>query len=120
MLVDFRAVHCGGCRLQIPWYVEFNQEYRREGLRLAGIDMFGESPSVIRPFMETSHMTYPIAVGTDAIGQRFHVQAMPLTLLIDRQEPERRLPCRSGRYSFHRAKYRSIAWPETAPLTDGL
>jgi len=52
---------------------------------LVGIDMYGESPSEIRPCMETSHMTYPIAVGTDASGQRFHIQAMPLPLLIDRQ-----------------------------------
>ena len=30
-------------------------------------------------------MTYQVAVGTDLIGERYHVQEMPLTLLIDRQ-----------------------------------
>ncbi|HTV05962.1 MAG TPA: TlpA disulfide reductase family protein [Acidobacteriaceae bacterium] len=84
VLLDFWAVHCGGCKLEIPWYVQFDQKYHRDGLQLIGIDMYGESPSVIRPFMAASHMTYPVAVGTDAIGQRFHVQEMPFTLLIDR------------------------------------
>lgn len=85
VLLDFWAVDCGGCKLEIPWYVEFDQKYHRDGLQLIGIDMYGESPSVIRPFMKASHMTYPVAVGTDAIGHRFHVEEMPLTLLIDRQ-----------------------------------
>ena len=85
VLLDFWAVHCGGCKLEIPWYVWFDQKYHRDGLQLIGIDMYGESPSLIRPFMAATHMTYPVAVGTDAIGQRFHVGEMPLTLLIDRQ-----------------------------------
>jgi len=85
VLLDFWAVHCGGCKLEIPWYVQFDQEYHRDGLQLIGIDMYGENPSLIRPFMAAAHMTYPVAVGTDAIGQRFHVGEMPLTLLIDRQ-----------------------------------
>ncbi|MFZ0394047.1 MAG: TlpA disulfide reductase family protein [Terracidiphilus sp.] len=84
VLLDFWAVHCGGCRLEIPWYVQLDRKYHRDGLQLIGIDMFGESPLVIRPFMEKSHMTYPVAVGTGAIGERFKVQEMPLTLLIDR------------------------------------
>jgi peroxiredoxin len=86
VLLDFWAVDCGGCKLEIPWYVQFDQKYHREGLRLIGIDMYGESTSVIKAFMEKSHMTYTVAVGTDSIGQRFHVGEMPLTLLIDRQD----------------------------------
>jgi len=85
VLLDFWAVHCGGCKLEIPWYVEFDRKYHRDGLQLIGIDMYGESPSLIRPFMAAAQMTYPVAVGTDAIGQRFHVEEMPLTLLIDRR-----------------------------------
>lgn len=85
MLLDFWAVHCGGCKLEIPWYVEFDRQYHRDGLQLIGIDMYGESPSLIRPFMAAAQMTYPVAVGTGAIGQRFHVEEMPLTLLIDRR-----------------------------------
>ena len=85
VLLDFWAVNCGGCKLEIPWYVQFDQKYHREGLRLIGIDMYGESISVMKPFMQRSHITYQVAVGTDFIGERFHVQEMPLTLLINRQ-----------------------------------
>ena len=85
VLLDFWAVDCGGCKIEIPWYVAFDKTYRSRGLQLIGIDMYGESPALIRPFMAHSGMTYPVAVGTDAIGARFHVEEMPLTLLIDRE-----------------------------------
>lgn len=85
VLLDFWAVDCGGCRIEIPWYVQFDQKYRSQGLTLIGLDMYGETPQKILPFLQQAHIEYPIAVGTDEIGSRFHLTEMPLTLLIDRQ-----------------------------------
>ena len=84
VLLDFWAVECAGCKVEIPWYVAFDKTYRDKGLALIGIDMYGESPAVVKPFMEKEHMKYPVAIGNDALGERFHVEEMPLTLLIDR------------------------------------
>lgn len=85
VLLDFWAVNCGGCKLEIPWYVDFNSKYRKAGLSLIGLDMYGESPELIKPFMQKSKMTYSVAVGTDALGERYGLKEMPLTLLIDRK-----------------------------------
>jgi len=84
LLLDFWAVECAGCKVEIPWYVAFDKTYRDKGLALIGIDMYGESSDVVRTFMAKAHMDYPVAIGNDAIGERFHVEEMPLTLLIDR------------------------------------
>jgi cytochrome c biogenesis protein CcmG/thiol:disulfide interchange protein DsbE len=84
VLLDFWAVECAGCKVEIPWYVAFDKTYRDKGLALIGIDMYGESPDVVKTFMEKEHMNYPVAIGNDALGESFHVEAMPLTLLIDR------------------------------------
>jgi peroxiredoxin len=84
VLLDFWAVECAGCRVEIPWYVTFDKTYRDKGLALIGIDMYGESPDVVKKFMEKEHMNYPVAIGNDALGESFHVEEMPLTLLIDR------------------------------------
>ncbi len=84
VLLDFWATTCGGCKVEIPWYVEFDRKYQRRGLALVGLDMYGESPEVVKSFMAKSGMTYPVAIGTDALGDRFGVKEMPLTLLIDR------------------------------------
>jgi peroxiredoxin len=85
VLLDFWAVDCGGCKIEIPWYVEFDRTYRSQGLTLIGIDMYGETPDKILAFAQQSHMDYALAVGTDDIGSRFGLTEMPLTLLIDRQ-----------------------------------
>jgi peroxiredoxin len=84
VLLDFWAVDCGGCKIEIPWYVAFDKAYRDKGLALIGIDMYGESPDVVKAFMEKAHINYRVAIGNDALGERFHVEEMPLTLLIDR------------------------------------
>jgi len=85
VLLDFWAVACGGCKLELPWYVEFQQKYKDKGLSLIGLDMYGESPDLVKPFMKEKKMDYPVAIGTDALGDRFGLKEMPLTLLIDRK-----------------------------------
>ena len=84
VLLDFWATTCGGCKVEIPWYVEFDRKYQANGLALIGIDMYGESPDVVKLFMAKQGMKYPVAIGTDALGDRFGVKEMPLTMLIDR------------------------------------
>lgn len=85
VLLDFWAIACGGCKLEVPWYVGFDQQYRSKGLSPVGLDMYGESPDAVKSFAIAHHMQYPLAIGTDAIGELYHLSEMPLTVLIDRQ-----------------------------------
>jgi len=85
VLLDFWAIACGGCKLELPWYVGFDQQYRSKGLSLVGLDMYGEAPDAVRSFAAAHQMHYPVAIGTDEIGALYHIGAMPLTVLIDRK-----------------------------------
>ena len=84
VLLDFWGTTCGGCKIELPWYVAFDRDFGSRGLSLIGLDMYGEKPSVVRTFVNAWHMKYPVAIGTDRIGDEFHVQELPMTLLIDR------------------------------------
>ncbi len=85
VLLDFWAIACGGCKLELPWYVGFDQQYRSKGLSLVGLDMYGEAPGAVKSFAAAHQMRYPVAIGTDEIGALYHIGAMPLTVLIDRK-----------------------------------
>ena len=30
LLLDFRATECGGCKLEIPWFIGLQREYKRK------------------------------------------------------------------------------------------
>jgi cytochrome c biogenesis protein CcmG/thiol:disulfide interchange protein DsbE len=40
---------------------------------------------VVKPFLAGTHVPYPILLGDDATAQRFGIQSLPDTFLIDRR-----------------------------------
>ena len=94
VLLDFWATWCGGCKTEIPWYMEFDAKYKDRGLALIGVSMDEDGWKSVRPFMalekdpETgghTAMKYPVVIGSDSLGKRYHLTSMPMTLLIDRE-----------------------------------
>src|SRR5271165_6343401 len=37
VVLDFWATWCHGCKIEIPWYVEFQRKYRADGLSVIGV-----------------------------------------------------------------------------------
>jgi len=84
LLLDFWATWCTGCKMEIPWFSEFQQTYGGQGLAVVGISMDESGWSVVRPFLAKNHVPYPILLGDDPVARRFGIQSLPDTFLIDR------------------------------------
>ena len=85
ILLDFWATFCGGCKVEIPWYIEFTKKYQTQGLTVIGVSMDDDGFKVVKPFIAAHQMNYPVVIGNDEIATRYNLSAMPMTLLIDRQ-----------------------------------
>ena len=93
LLLDLWATKCEGCVKEIPSFIEIHQAYAKKGLAVVGISMDilyedlkepAEAWSLVKPFVETDNVDYPILMGDDGITKRYSVNALPVTYLIDR------------------------------------
>ena len=85
VLVDFWATWCTGCKMEIPWFSEFQKTYGAKGFVAIGVSMDEGGWSVLRPFLTKTLIPYPVLLGDGPTAHRFGIQGMPDTFLIDRQ-----------------------------------
>lgn len=92
VLLDFWATTCGGCKLEIPWYMQFDRTYKSQGLQVVGVSMdilyerlkdANEAWSRVNPFVDTHQVKYAILMGDDRVTKSYQIDAMPATYLID-------------------------------------
>jgi len=84
VLLNFWATWCAPCQLEMPAFNLWHEQYGARGLVVAGISMDDDSDSV-RKVVTKLRITYPIAMGTAALGRRYGgVLGLPETFLIDR------------------------------------
>lgn len=85
VLLDFWATWCHGCKLEIPWFVEFFRKYGDKGVVVVGVSLDSDGWKVVSPFIKTAHLPYQIILGNDAMAAQYGIQNMPDTFLIDRE-----------------------------------
>lgn len=85
VILDFWASWCSPCEAAIPDLVKLQKKYGPQGLQIIGINV-DEDLSEARKFIKKTGMTFPAVHDK---GQKYldqlSIQAIPTTLLLDRQ-----------------------------------
>ena len=84
VLVNFWATWCGGCQIEIPWFRDFYNRYKKSGLDAVGVSLDSDGWTSVRPYLKEKPIAYTIVIGDETTAKEFHVNSMPVTLLIDR------------------------------------
>jgi peroxiredoxin len=85
VLLDFWATWCHGCGTEIPWFIEYQNKYKDSGLAVIGVSMDDDGWKVVKPFVEEKKMNYTVVLGDADVAQLYRVNALPVTVLIDRE-----------------------------------
>jgi cytochrome c biogenesis protein CcmG/thiol:disulfide interchange protein DsbE len=83
VVLNFWATWCGGCQVEIPWFVEFYKEYKRTGLEVIGVSLDDDGWKSVRPYLKEKSIPYRIVIANDAM--RKELRTLPVTILIDRE-----------------------------------
>ena len=86
VLLDFWATWCGPCKIEIPWFMDFETQFKNKGFAVVGVSMDEDGWSAIKPYVRNMKMNYRVLLGDDAVSTAYGgLDSLPTTLLIDRE-----------------------------------
>jgi thiol-disulfide isomerase/thioredoxin len=99
VLLDFWAVWCGPCRVEIPNIVATYKQLHKDGFEIVGISLDQDKEKLIN-FTKQAGMTWPQyfdgKMWSNEISSRFSINAIPAMWLIDKKGFVRSTEARGG------------------------
>ena len=90
VLINYWASWCAPCRQETPGLINLARDYRYKGLSIVGVSMDGVDQSAeggkraVESFLSEFHMPYPVLMPNFASPSAPAVDALPTTVLVDR------------------------------------
>src|SRR5436190_884243 len=85
VLLNFWATWCGPCKVEIPWFIEFEQQFKDRGFAVLGVSMDEGGWDPVKEYIAKQKINYRILLGNDQVGEAYGgVDSLPTTLVIDR------------------------------------
>ena len=88
VLLNFWATWCGPCKVEIPWFIDFERTYKDRGFAVVGISLDDDGWEAVKPYVDARKVNYRVALGSALIEQLYGggdgIQSLPTTFIIDR------------------------------------
>ena len=86
MLLNFWATWCGPCKIEMPWFIDFQRKYKDRGFMVLAVSLDEEGWEVVRPFTTELKPNFPVLLGNDAMAEEFGgVVALPTSFIVNKK-----------------------------------
>lgn len=83
VILDFWATWCPPCKAEIPFFIELEQQYGKQGLAILGAAT--DDPRKVKAFYKNNGMNYPVFEADQQMAMNYGgIQGIPTTFIIDR------------------------------------
>lgn len=85
VLLNFWATWCPPCKVEIPWFVEFQKTYGHRDFVVLGVSLDEDGWTTVKPYMDENHINYRMMIGNSDIAALYGgLDSLPVTLIIDK------------------------------------
>lgn len=84
VILDFWATWCPPCKAEIPFFVELQSQYGKDGLAIIGAAL--DDPEKVKAFAKDYGINYPVALANrDTATTYGGIRGIPTTFVIDKK-----------------------------------